>query len=544
MNKQKLFKEAHRLTREMLAEYPELKYRAQFAITLKYLYSTTTNNTTNATTTNANAEEKTITKKEDAKANDNNKAIKLDKEIVKIGDEEREVAIMVQNDMIYGFVDKERITWKYKEQMYPKFTSGAKSKTEVASTRLFILERLKMANITLPVTELKTSTPNTPLTVNTPTADTTNTKANTVRNIVLPKKVVTVNTFKRAVSLKVQDDIMAGTINNNVFRWEFTKSELPTVKVKEGSDAHKHAVYGRLYILERLKMDNIELPILSVNRKERKERYVSFETEKGVGFNVFENGYIRGHVNNNLFSWYPASYKDAVVLNVHGFEGEITSLISAQAIKDRIQAAGFDTAQDLINAVRQHFKTDAVTKTTDAVTKEPGVKFQATDLSNIDFSEVDYIYMFKDDEIVARYHIDGFIDGTIRGKEFCWDIEDEIMELPQEIRSYIKKHYCDVDTMNMVYRSMLSSNCTGLMNEILRTVLPYETLNFVLEYIDTEFSVSSVRYAIHDLIDDIEDIVKEGEDYPTLERDMAILKFLLDLVDEFEARQNEGLCAV
>ena len=54
---------------------------------------------------------------------------------------------------------------------------------------------------------------------------------------------------------------MTRLLNKSRFIWDYTKHEIPNVEVKNCGDKVKAARQGRLYILERLKMDNLVLPI-------------------------------------------------------------------------------------------------------------------------------------------------------------------------------------------------------------------------------------------------------------------------------------------
>lgn len=166
--------------------------------------------------------------------------------------------------------------------------------------------------------------------------------------LLLNKKVVELNGFEREVAIKVEGEKMYGVLNKTRFVWDFVNHELPKVEVKNGGDGIKAARYGRLYILKRLEMDNINLPIKS---KQRTVNYISIPENNGVWMNCFKNGYIRGSVDGIAFTWDPTKYQQAAAVNVAGFKGSITQKIDTDRIKARLREAGFKNLSQLLQSI-------------------------------------------------------------------------------------------------------------------------------------------------------------------------------------------------
>lgn len=168
-------------------------------------------------------------------------------------------------------------------------------------------------------------------------------------NMLLNKKVVELNGFEREVAIKIENNKMYGVLNKTRFIWDFTTHELPKVEVKNGADKIKAAKYGRLYILKRLEMDNIKLPIKT---KPRTVDYISIPESNGVWMNCFQNGYIRGSIDGVAFTWDPAKYQQAVAVNMAGFNGSITQKIDTNRIKARLREAGYTSLKVLLSAIK------------------------------------------------------------------------------------------------------------------------------------------------------------------------------------------------
>lgn len=167
-------------------------------------------------------------------------------------------------------------------------------------------------------------------------------------NMLLNKKVVKLNGFEREVAIKIEGNKMYGVLNKTRFIWDFTDHELPKVEVKNGADGIKAAKYGRLYILKRLEMDNINLPIKT---KQRTVNYISIPESNGVWMNCFQNGYIRGSIDGIAFTWDPTKYQQAAAVNVAGFKGSITQKIDTNRIKARLREAGYTSLKVLLAAI-------------------------------------------------------------------------------------------------------------------------------------------------------------------------------------------------
>ena len=177
-------------------------------------------------------------------------------------------------------------------------------------------------------------------------------------NKVLGKKEVVINNIPRTVALKIEGNKIFGVLNNTRFIWAYAQHELPILeKVKEGHDKLKASKYGRLFILERLKMEGINLPIKS---KDRRIEYLHLDTKDGVWCNIFENGYIRGAVDCIHFSWNPAMHNKAIAVSEAGFKGSITDVIDTNRIKARLGLAGYNSLKALMEAVNNHISSKAV----------------------------------------------------------------------------------------------------------------------------------------------------------------------------------------
>ena len=187
--------------------------------------------------------------------------------------------------------------------------------------------------------------------------DNNNEEVKAMEKKMLGSKTVTINGFERNVALKIEGTRMFGVINKTRFIWDYTKHEIPNVEVKEGGDKMKAAKYGRLYILERLKMDHVALPIKT---KESTVGYIHIDNADGVWLNCFENGYIRGEVNGIPFAWNPSKHKNAVAVNTPGFKGGITNTIDTSLIKKRLRDAGYSTLNQLKAAISEQSQQEAV----------------------------------------------------------------------------------------------------------------------------------------------------------------------------------------
>lgn len=181
-------------------------------------------------------------------------------------------------------------------------------------------------------------------------------------NMLLNKKVVKLNGFEREVAIKIENNKMYGVLNKTRFVWDFVNHELPKVEVKNGGDGIKAARYGRLYILKRLEMDNINLPIKT---KQRTVNYISIPANNGVWMNCFKNGYIRGSVDGITFTWNPSKYQQAVAVNTPGFKGSITQKIDTNRIKARLREAGYTSLKALLAAIEAKSSTPLINKVSD-----------------------------------------------------------------------------------------------------------------------------------------------------------------------------------
>jgi hypothetical protein len=168
---------------------------------------------------------------------------------------------------------------------------------------------------------------------------------------------VEINNISRVVGFKIdyEEEVMQGVVGSSYFTWKYTKYEVPDVVAKVKKDTRKAAVYGRLYILKRLEMDGITLEIKT---HERQIEYMHIDTLDNVWINVFENGYLRGEVDGIPFVWCPMKYKEAIVLDIAGFNGHIRTKIDTGRIRSRLVAAGYKTPNQLFIAVKEYIKNN------------------------------------------------------------------------------------------------------------------------------------------------------------------------------------------
>ena len=229
-------------------------------------------------------------------------------------------------------------------------------------------------------------------------------------NKLLKLTKVKVNNIPREVAVRIQGPLMYGVINKTKFIWEYTKYTLPRVNVADKQSALKAAKYGRLFILKRLEMEGVKLNIKTTAPK---VKYINIPAQDGVWMNVFENGYIRGCVDGQPFAWNPKQYKQAVAVNVAGFNGNITQKIDTNRIKARLKAAGYTSLNKLLAAV------SGSTTPTPVITKS--------------------VEIVKTEEVTVHAHNNGDVTGIVNGEEFAWNYKkNKADELHELVRAVIK----------------------------------------------------------------------------------------------------------
>lgn len=308
MNKRDLFLSAHAITRNHMEKNPKEKYREVFARALRFLYANLKNEeksaTTNTTVTNTN---NTVTDTNNTATDTNNTAA-----------------------------------------------------TNTVATNTAATDAVKEQ----------------------PSADTnasanTNTSHQQSDSMVLPYKTVMVNEYSREVALKiVGSQIVAKIINScngvasaTMATWNTQTHAMPVVTSNNNADKKKAASYARLFILERLKLDNISL---NVKTNTKNVEYIHLDTQNGVWCDIFENGYIRGMADGVAFAWDIFRYDEAVIVNAPGFKGVITRKTSTEKIKARLKLAGYNNLKEVREEVRKiaalslakrHIKSVVITNT-------------------------------------------------------------------------------------------------------------------------------------------------------------------------------------
>lgn len=157
---------------------------------------------------------------------------------------------------------------------------------------------------------------------------------------------ITINGISKKVFINLDEDnaIMYGTFGMYRFIWKYTQFCYPTVRTN--NNEKETGKYARLYILERLALDNYSLNTV---HKDKNEEYYHLDNINGVWCNVFKNGYIRGEVDNVPFAWQATRYELAVACNVAGFKGCITEKIDTNRIIDRLKTAGYNNVNSAFN---------------------------------------------------------------------------------------------------------------------------------------------------------------------------------------------------
>lgn len=311
MNKRDLFLSAHAITRNHMEKNPKEKYREVFARALRFLYANLKNeeksNTTN-TNTNANTNA-TVTDTNNTVTDTNN------------------TAVATTNTVATNTVATDAV----KEQ--PSADTNASANT--------------------------------------------NTSHQQSDSMVLPYKTVMVNEYSREVALKiVGSQIVAKIVNScngvasaTMATWNTQTHAMPVVTSNNNADKKKAASYARLFILERLKLDNISL---NVKTNTKNVEYIHLDTQNGVWCDIFENGYIRGMADGVAFAWDIFRYDEAVIVNAPGFKGVITRKTSTEKIKARLKLAGYNNLKEVREEVRKiaalslakrHIKSVVITNT-------------------------------------------------------------------------------------------------------------------------------------------------------------------------------------
>lgn len=316
-------KAAHAIAKEIKEQQPELKYKDALNMAFKQLNDAKVNAPVEPA-----KEVEEATPVEPTTPAEENKAIKVGKMLVSkdvtINNVTREVALKMEAGKLFGRLNKSRFVWDYKQYALPtvEVNDPKLRKKAAIMGRAYIVERLKMDNITLDIRPVDQAKP---------------------KATILNTQTVIVNNIERAVAIKIEGDKMFGVLNKTRFIWDFKKYSLPTVEVKDPTSRAKAASYARLFILERLKMANINLDIKT---KASNVKYIHLDTVNGVWINAFENGYLRGQVDGVSFVWKPLQFKEAVSTD------KGTNKIDTARIRARLKAAGYNTYNTLMNAIK------------------------------------------------------------------------------------------------------------------------------------------------------------------------------------------------
>ena len=322
-NNTERMKAAHAIAKEIKEQQPELKYKDALKMAFKQLNDAKVNAPVEPA-----KEVEEATPVEPATPAEENKAIKVGKMLVSkdvtINNVTREVALKMEAGKLFGRLNKSRFVWDYKQYALPtvEVNDPKLRKKAAIMGRAYIVERLKMDNITLDIRPVDQAKP---------------------KATILNTQTVIVNNIERAVAIKIEGDKMFGVLNKTRFIWDFKKYSLPTVEVKDPTSRAKAASYARLFILERLKMANINLDIKT---KASNVKYIHLDTVNGVWINAFENGYLRGQVDGVSFVWKPLQFKEAVSTD------KGTNKIDTARIRARLKAAGYNTYNTLMNAIK------------------------------------------------------------------------------------------------------------------------------------------------------------------------------------------------
>lgn len=309
----------------------------------------------------------------------------------------------------------------------------------------------------------------------------------------LKAKEVTVNKFTREVAICIQGERMYGYVSKTQFIWDYTKWELPKMNVKENGVAA--AKYGRLFILERLKADNIELDIKT---KERKVPYMHLDTLDGVWMNVFANGYIRGAINNVNFAWNPYEYREAVAVNTAGFKGSITQKIDTEMIQNRIKKAGFFSVYDLVDHVIEAHNCETTVR-------RPRVKQEVI----IEKASDKYAVVMRTEDLSVNYHGNGFVTGSVRGQEFSWTLRDGMDKLPAEVKEAFKSlNIKNMKELRERYSPILAMKTLETVNKVCSSLIQYQELREELSLI---FKLGTGTDHIVYLLEDTACLIEEGD---------------------------------
>lgn len=324
MNKRDLFLSAHAVTRKHMEQNPKDKYREVFARALRFLYATFKNKTKLDATSTSDAFAPT--------AKNTDSTVENDQTIIKE----------------QSYMEEQPFVGDYSYMGYQPVRSENPFAKEQPSQN-----------------------------VNENVGAGENPSYQQGGLISLPYKTVMVNEYSRIVALKIVGSQIAAKIVNNcngassavTATWDTETHAMPVVISKNIADKKKAASYARLFILERLKIDNISL---NVKTNTKNVEYIHLDTQNGVWCDIFENGYIRGMVDGVAFAWDIFKYNEAVIVNTPGFKGVITKQISTEKIKARLKLAGYNNLKEVreevskiaaLSLAKRHIKSIVITNT-------------------------------------------------------------------------------------------------------------------------------------------------------------------------------------
>lgn len=327
--------------------------------------------------------------------------------------------------------------------------------------------------------------------------------------MVLGNKEVSINGIPRRVCIVIKGDCMLGMLNETKFIWRYLKHSYPHVQVSEGVDGVKAAKYGRLYILERLKMDSISLPIKTM---ESAVSYIHLDTENGVWCNCFVNGYIRGEVDGTPFAWNAAKYKEGAYVTEAGNKGHIAKLFPTDRVRKRLKAAGINTFNEMITLARGK-----------QIKKE--VKPAITDISKVGIGDVgDSVTFMASGKEYIKYHKDGSIiyrDGYSLLKY------SDTASIPSRVSGILSSLYDSVDQAIICAKKSLLDNShkiTALQHEI--------AIEFANSNCDTDFFTNLMEQSTIDGLLDVVNSQQDKSDYCVMDAVNESLRLLQNAANE------------
>lgn len=287
---------------------------------------------------------------------------------------------------------------------------------------------------------------------------------------------ITINGISKKVFINLDEAnaIMYGTFGMYRFIWKYTQFCYPTVQTTNNKKETEK--YARLYILEKLALDNYSLDTV---HKDKNEEYYHLDNINGVWCNVFKNGYIRGEVDNVPFAWQATKYELAIACNVAGFNGCITDKIDTNRIIDRLKTAGYNN----VNSAFDVFYGGKKTVSNDVKTQVQNIlnaKQPINDAPKTSPILNRYIYLSdSSDAYVVKAYIDR-VEWMIDNATKSWVYGSDRKGLVKMVVDVIKA--CGFSTPNM-----LISYATPILNS--KNYLKYQKLYNELWKLNMDYSL-------------------------------------------------------